>query len=267
MPSSIDELFPPSPRVLYKKAPLVQVLFQLKFPRLLAIETQPPASFQERIRHAFPLLERGTGIALPALQGLPSEVMQLLNSQMGGVSYQFLTADRAHVVSLTPDSMSLTTTAYTQWRDFLGQLSGPLSALNEIYSPSFFTRVGLRYLDAINRESIGLGARSWSDLLRPHLLDALAFPKFEANVETVGHQIRMRLPDGSGTVTLRHGYGVVIGKPGMSYAIDFDFSKEPRVEVADVEPTINHFNQLSGRAFRWCLSDELHNALQPEPLE
>lgn len=267
MPTSIDELFPPSQRVLYESAPLVQVVFQLRFPRLLAIETQAPAQFQERIRQTFPLLERTADFAMPTMPSLPTDLLQLMNTQMGAGAYQFLTVDRMLTVTLTSDSMTLTANRYTHWQSFWSHVSGPLHALNEIYRPSFYTRVGLRYLDAINRESIGLSGRHWSDLLQPHLLDPLVFPKFEGNVETVGHQLKLRLPDDSGFVTLRHGYGTVSGKQGISYVIDFDFSQEPHVEVADVEPTIGHFNQLSGRAFRSCLKPELHDALRPRILE
>ena len=70
-----NELFPPSPRVIYSKAPLVQVICQLRFPTLLSIESQPPVEFQERIRDHFPLLEKVTN---PLQTQLPPEVFQAL---------------------------------------------------------------------------------------------------------------------------------------------------------------------------------------------
>jgi len=53
-------LFPESERVIYEKAPLVQVICQLRFPQILRIESQLPVEFQERIRDAFPILEKTT---------------------------------------------------------------------------------------------------------------------------------------------------------------------------------------------------------------
>jgi uncharacterized protein (TIGR04255 family) len=267
MATPLDDLFPPSPRVLYAKAPLVQVVCQLTFPRLLAIETQAPVAFQERVRHGYPLFERGTAMMLPGLQAIPSEIAQIIGSQLGTQSYNFLTDDRTNVVAIAPDSLTLTCNRYTDWGTFTALLEPPVEALNDIYAPSFFSRIGLRYIDALNRDAIGLEGRPWSDLLNPDLLDRLAFPRFEQSVEVLNHQLQIALPDGSGTMTLRHGYGVVAGHPGNSYLIDFDFFRLSKTEVTDVRQTIDHFHQLSGRAFRWCIRDELHQALQPQPLE
>jgi uncharacterized protein (TIGR04255 family) len=259
---NIDELFPPSPREVYERAPLVQVGCELRFPHILKIE-EPPVTFQERIRRRFPLLERGAAPALPQMQALPPEVLRLLNAQVGGTAYQFLTEDRIRVVSLTPGSLSLTTTKYTTWKDFQADLREPLSALNDCYSPSFFSRVGLRYTDVINREELGLGGRVWSDLIRHDVLGEFAFPKFESYVEAVAHQILVKLPDGSGSVTLRHGYVQVLGKQGLSYMIDFDFFRGEKTEVSNAAAVLNHFNQLAGRAFRRCIRDTLRDALRP----
>jgi len=68
------DLFPPSPRVIYQHAPLTQVICQLRFPLLLRIESEPPADFQERIRHLFPLLER----IQQQIPELPPEIAQII---------------------------------------------------------------------------------------------------------------------------------------------------------------------------------------------
>jgi hypothetical protein len=49
MNGSFVQLFPPSSRVVYRRAPLIEVVCQLRFPTLLSIESKPPADFQERI--------------------------------------------------------------------------------------------------------------------------------------------------------------------------------------------------------------------------
>jgi len=140
-----DELFPPSPRCVFKRAPLVQVVCQLRFPPLLAIESSVPAEFQERIRAAFPILERTSPTALTQM---PAEILQILGAQTGALHYSFRTEDRTNTLSLAPDSISLTTTNYTRWDDFRPLLQGPLRALIKIYKPSFFARIGLRYSNA-----------------------------------------------------------------------------------------------------------------------
>src|SRR5437870_12070185 len=126
MTSNIDDMFPPSPREIYSKAPLVEVICQLKFPSLLRIEGEVPAQFQERIRSIFPLFERGSS---PMPPQLPPEILQFIRQQVSAVTYQFLTEDRVSTVTLSPDSLALTTTKYERWERFFDQLRAPMAAL------------------------------------------------------------------------------------------------------------------------------------------
>ena len=47
-------LFAPYERYQYARAPLVEVICQLRFPTILSIGSQEPAAFQEAIRREFP---------------------------------------------------------------------------------------------------------------------------------------------------------------------------------------------------------------------
>ena len=264
MTASSAELFPDSPREIYTNTPTVQVICQLRFPSLLSIESKPPVDFQERIRDHFPLLER-TGGSLPA--EIPPEIAKLVQPQIGTSGYQFLTQDRASTVTLEPSSLALTTTNYTQWEHFRDELRLPLAALNEIYRPSFFSRVGLRYQDAIDRAKLGLHDTPWSALLNPDILGELALPQFETNLEDlVNRAIRVKIPDGSGSMVMRHGLGNLQGREQSCYMIDMDFFTEQQTEVTNAEPALNHFNVMVGQAFRWCISDTLRVALDPREL-
>ena len=46
-------------RVRYEKSPLVEVIFQLRFPTILSINAVQPVEFQELIRKEFPFYEEG----------------------------------------------------------------------------------------------------------------------------------------------------------------------------------------------------------------
>jgi uncharacterized protein (TIGR04255 family) len=270
MAATNDQLFPPSRREIYKKAPLIQVASQLRFPPILKIEAQSPVEFQENIRGIFPLFEKGVNplfAQFAHLPQLPPEIMQLVGPQAGGSTYLFLTEDRNTNITLTPDSISLSTSRYERWEQFRDLFRAPLTALIELYRPAFFSRVGLRYIDAIHRESLGLANRPWSQLLRREILGELALPAVEGNVEAVGRSIRLRIPTGPGSVSLRHGLASVQGKSGLSYVIDFDFFVDQKTEVSDADARLARFNELAGRAFRWCISDALRDALGPAPLE
>ena len=73
--------FPDTPRVIYNKNPLAEVICQLRFPSILLIDAGLPAGFQERIRAMYPLFaDRGE-------QGpiVPSEFGKLLGEKLGMV--------------------------------------------------------------------------------------------------------------------------------------------------------------------------------------
>jgi uncharacterized protein (TIGR04255 family) len=265
MPQTADDFFPPSPRVIYSKSPLVEVICQLRFPPILRIESSPPAEFQERIRQVFPLFEKDSGLPMP---NIPPEIAKLIGGSLSGsTTNRFLSEDKTTFLNLNSESISLTTSNYTQWEAFKESLRLPLTALIDIYKPSFFTRIGLRYMDAVERDRLGLSGKKWSELLNPIILGELSQPAFEDNLlEEVQRIIRVKYPDGSGAIRLRHGLGQVGDNPETCYTIDFDFYVERRTEIKDGEAVLDRFNTRAGRAFRWCITDTLHHALGPSEI-
>lgn len=265
MSEGYQELFPPSPRVIYDKAPLVQVVCQLRFPQLLAIEGSPPIDFQERIRPSFPFLERGQNI-LPA--DMPREIAQMLQMQPALAEYRFYTKKRDYMVTLTSQFLALSTGAYSRWEDFREVLNTPLEALVSIYKPSFFSRIGLRYQDAICRSAIGQSDTRWSELLRKEILGELALPIFEAGLDDTAQRVlKIRIPDGSGTLLWRHGLIKVQTREELCYLIDIDLSTEENKDIENAIPILNEFNNLAGRAFRWSITSKLRDALGPKDIE
>jgi uncharacterized protein (TIGR04255 family) len=253
--------FPPAPRVFYRKAPLVQVTCQVRFPTILRVEDRP-ADFQERVRKILPLVERPVHVPLPPQ--LPPEIAQTFRAQLGFAGWRFLTDDKTTTLGLSSDSLVLSTTKYTTWGDFLIQWRPGLSALVDIYSPDHFSRVSLRYQDFILREDIGLGSTPWSELLRKELLGEIAVPQIERYVEDASRMLRVRLPADDSTMVLQHGIGKQEGDNRVGYLIDLDFAATARTETHNVEPTLAKLHGNVWRAFRWCITRKLHEALEPD---
>lgn len=254
-----DEFFPVTSRVFFRNSPLSEVVCALRFPPLLKIEGELPAKFQERVRSIFPLFERA---ANPMAQPLPPQVAQFFGPRLGGVAYQFMTENRNTTLTLQTDSIGLTTTEYRRWEDFRGQLQEPLRALIDIYQPSFFNRIGLRYTDAIIRSKLGLSERKWHELLRAEIAGELGVPKFEENADAAHRVFRLRSSDG-GAILLQHGIAQFEGRPESCYRIDFDFSTEQKTEVTHAESILDAYSRRAGSAFRWCITDVLRDALGP----
>lgn len=264
MAAEDDEFFPSSPRVIYEKHPLTQVVCQLRFPPILRIQAEPPSEFQERVRADFPFMDRMATAALP--EGVPQEIAQLISAQIGIRGYNFHTEDRQATISISHESISVLTKNYTRWEQFRRMLDPALSALLELYRPNFFTRIGLRYSNAIQRSRIGLQDHKWSTLLRSEILGELALPRFEDNLTEATRTIRIKIPHGGGALFIQHGLGVVGNDPDASYLIDMDFYKDEKTGVENAGAILDRFNRQAGRGFRWFITDRLHLSLEPTSL-
>jgi uncharacterized protein (TIGR04255 family) len=257
----LEEMFPHIQRVFYRKAPLKQVTCQVRFPTILRIDTLP-SEFQEKIRQQFPLLEQGTKLLGP--QQLPVPIMQAIQLQMGVPSWRFLTEDRLSTISLSNSTLVLSTTSYTKWEDFMNKWRPVYGALVECYLPSYLTSVSLRYQDFINRQQLGLNGIPWSELIRNDLLGEAAIQIFEKYIEGLARVIRVRVPPHDDLVVLQH--GIAARQPDVNtlgYTIDLDFGNTSKTEVNDAEFKLNRLHRNVGNAFRWCITDKLHKALDP----
>lgn len=256
--------FPDSERVIYERNPLAEVICQVRFPAILKIATELPAEFQERIRSEYPIF-REKQPEIEDGQGLPPAFLQAIikRSKPELSGYDFLSTDGLWTVGLTRDFLALSTTRYVSWEDFFAHLQQPLKALLDIYHPAFFTRVGLRYKDLIQRSDLGMLETSWERLLNPAIGGMLTVPELGGLIEGTQGQVFMRLPDFNSYVRINHLVVRAEEKQEDCFVIDNDFHTQERTRVQDVDRTLAYFNKQSGRLFRWCISEELHLALKP----
>lgn len=147
-------------RYAYGRSQLIEVICQLRFPTILSIDTREPADFQETVRAAFPRYQCQVE-KLPGVNGAPARTVN---------NHTFISEDGGYKLSLTKDFIALSTMRYTHWEDFAARLDEPLGQFIKIYRPNCFDRVGLRFVNAISREQLGLTGRRWNDLLQPPYL-------------------------------------------------------------------------------------------------
>jgi uncharacterized protein (TIGR04255 family) len=260
--------FPESPRVLYGKNPLDQVICQLRFPPVLRIDSELPATFQERVRSAYPYFEQKSAFDLGP--DVPSEIARLLGASLppgnSAVRYEFISDDRLRTATLTKDFLALSAREYTRWEIFEQQLNIPLSALLDLYSPAFYCRIGLRYRDLVRRSALGLEDVPWSKLLRSEILGELASADVAEDIESTMREVVLRLQNGSARVRVKHGLGQVEDTGEVCYMIDADFFTEERTEINNALSILRGFNRQAGHLFRWCVTERLHEAMEPRAI-
>jgi uncharacterized protein (TIGR04255 family) len=259
-------LFPDTQRIIYDNNTLEEVICQLRFPPILRIDAEIPSKYQESIRREYPFF-----VEPPSPEtslGIPPEIAKLLGGEIPfkiGKSVEFLSADRLWKVSLTREFMALSTRAYKRWANFKEQLMGPLNALIADYQPAFFTRIGLRYRNIINRPKLSLNNTDWRDLLNPQMLGELADPDRSLSIEQAISDFIFRL-DEHGRLRVKH--GLAPQKSGeVCYLIDSDFFAEGKVVTTNAIGILDDFNQQAHRFFRWCIQDKLHAAMGPKLIE
>lgn len=258
-------MFPRSAHVIYEQSPLAEVICQLRFPPILRISSESPAMFQEQIRGAYPLFREKTG---PAPLSLPEGLAHVLQVDLSvvprGQNYDFLSEDEYWTVGLTREFIALSTTNYDTWEDFRNHLRLPLSRLVDLYSPAFFSRIGLRYRNLIRRSQVGLDESPWADLLEPHIAGELKGPEVAVKIKSAQRDILIATDVFDGDVRIRHGL-VSDEKGEQCYTIDSDFFTTKRTDTGNAIEVLDEFNKIAGRLFRWCITDELHEALGPRP--
>ncbi|MGQ0642552.1 MAG: TIGR04255 family protein [Gemmatimonadaceae bacterium] len=258
---------PDTPRVVFKTNVLESVLCQLRFPPILSISTAPPAGFQDRVRQSYPLYDKDEGLEIP------SEARALLGTvQLPGLPvvtrHAFRSADGNRALYLTQDFLAIEEKRYVRWEEFRPEINRGIEALVSEYAPAFFSRIGLRYRDLIDRAQIrGVEEKPWPDLIRSQLLGPLAADETRDDVVDYQSLTVVRIPTIRGArVRFQHGLRTSGDPPQPRYFFDVDCSTEERTQTSKVLELLSEFHRFAGNLFRWSIQPALQTALEPSTL-
>lgn len=245
-------------RVTYERNTLAEVIFQGRFGRLLRIDAELPVQFQEALAHTHPLLEVEEGIQInfgPGQSHAPTQTK----------TYKFFTAEREQFISLSSNFVAVTTTRYVAWERFRETIELALNELRRIYAVTTFQRLGLRYLNLIDRGELGLENQAWSELLKPQALGWVADEDCEKWASSA--QANVLFSCGSVTCQVRSGL-VQSERPNstVAFLLDADYYVESTCDgdVSNILGQLNELNSFSGPFFRWSITPALHSALGPK---
>ena len=249
---------PPPAEVPLPDAPLVHVLAQVRFPRILMIGTDSAfiAPFQESIRDGYPHLRQEQTREVRLDGGgdpVPGEPRR---------AWRFLDANERWRVSLTPDFLSLETTAYGSRTDFFGRLRGLVEALGEHVRPGSVERLGIRYVNRVRGETAG----RIRELVRPEVAGVLG-TSVAARLTHALTECAFEPEEESTTLLARWGAlppGATVDASVMdpvddpSWILDLDmFSNGTLAFDADVvmDEAERYFRRLY-TVFRWAVTDD-----------
>lgn len=259
-------MFSNEERCIYHSNQLADVICQLRFPEILSIAANIPVEFQEAIRCDYPQYSARKESPAPKLTGVPGNLN--IEKQPEIINYQFISADGVWRINLTSKFISLTCSRYTCWEDFAQHLDKPLAAFIKVYKPAYFERVGLRYLNFISKEKLGLVDCSFSDLIAPRYLGPLqeeSVPDHTVTRCTVDVEMAIR---GGCHLKLHAGPGLVkqngVQDKYIRFIFDQDLYMNGNIPVNMSAGALQTLHAQAFSIFRGAITDTLHNAMDPE---
>ena len=147
------------------EAPLVRVIAQIRFPKILSIHKEDcVADFQEALRADYPHLQRNEVRNIDITDGhdpsISYAIIWRLTDQQEPSNWR---------VSLGTDFIALETSSYRSRRDFLDRLQTVLATVEKYFQPAEAQRVGLRYIDRLEGEAVN----RIGDLIKGNVLGIL----------------------------------------------------------------------------------------------
>lgn len=129
----------------FERNTIALTVAQLRFHPILKVRERLPA-FQDGIRARYP------GFRTQKVQDVVIEPEGIRVGEQE--QFQFLTADSSAAVSLGSAALSLENRRHQHHGAFIADFKVGLDALQSVFSPVSPTRLGLRYINAIDRDRI-----------------------------------------------------------------------------------------------------------------
>jgi uncharacterized protein (TIGR04255 family) len=248
----------PVSEIHLSNAPLVHVVAQVRFPKILNIADQGSiAQLHSALKAMYPVLhsDKAVGLVITTAEGVtaaPPGVVWRMQSKSG--DWQVTVADTF---------VALDTASYTSRADFVERLGAVLTAVANVFEPAIAERVGIRYIDRVIEN--GDFARL-ATLVRREALGGLEIPRAEG-VELV-HSLSENLFNvHDDQVMARWGVlpaGAVLDPvmppvPSRSWILDIDVSRSGRLDFVadDLTSTSEGLAARAYQFFRWVASDAL----------
>lgn len=259
-------MFSSEERCIYRHNQIAEVICQLRFPEILAIQANLPVDFQEAIRDEFPQYSSRKETPAPKLTGMPGQLQ--VQKQEPVTNYQFVSADGVWRVNMTSRFISLSCSRYTCWEDFAGKLDKPLVAFIKTYKPAYFERVGLRYVNFISRKELELEGTPFRELIRPAYLGLLAEDDVNEAAST-RNSVDAELSIRAGCKVKLHAGPGLVRRGGKSdsevkFVFDQDLFMPGKIPVNASVGALQTLHAQADSIFRGAITDMLHDAMEPK---
>ena len=207
---------------------------EVRFPTLFELEDErPPAAFARALRKEYPTYGTGQRVNVSAAAVAKTN------------THVFKSRNGIWTVNLTSHTLSLETSRYDSFVDFEARICLLIEACSTFIDSDFFTRLGLRYVNALPYDRAKI-----AEWINPSLADTLASGVY-GEVSEFAQAIRGSTEVGG--YYFQHG----IGADGTerTYGLDFDFYAE-NVQVMDATSVVKSLHKRQFEMFMWTLGEK-----------
>lgn len=245
-------------RVKYNNCPLKEVVFQLRFPTILSVNSKDPVELQELIRSEYPLYN---DIIEQSQERLPNGDIKETPSHL----FQFISADGQYMVSLSSSFIALSTLSYTRWEEFSKKIEFVVEKFQEVYKSNILVRIGLRYKDVITKSYYGFSGKKWNELIKPEVIGIIGDID-----ETDAREFHLRSlnkqHDDESMVLNQFEFVMVDNSQEVSLLLDCDYFLAKVLPFDSYKDIANILHGHSSDFIENSITPALREAMQPEEL-
>jgi uncharacterized protein (TIGR04255 family) len=219
---------------IYPRNPLAVVLCQLRFQPILKIGAQVPV-FQDQVRvgtkfrgyRAVEVQQVDVPVGTPGTASVVREIQ-----------HQF-TADDEATLTLTHTAITLEFRKHHSRERVFADVAAAINALRDAYDPVHPIRLGLRYVNHIDRAAIGadLGRTvAWNDLIADEFFSP---PVRLVDMQGTLFHTEVSSPMARGSLTLR--FGLVPHQSATHFRLDSDRSVVAPFQLEEIQDLLSEF--------------------------
>ena len=259
------------PEVIYNKPILRQVVCQFRFPTILSINESSPVNFQKKIRKEFPgldeTIEKNFQFKLsPQENSIPTPIssdQSLFNKK----NYRFFNREDNFSINITDRFIAFSRNSYQSWENFLNNINHPLQAFISEYEPSYYDRIGLRFINIVNRKQLGIEEVNINELFKQELSSTLNLVSenedgLQGYVTDIRYCIDAKQPD-----ILIHTILKLVSDPidGEKNCLlfDYDIYSTNQIKIDAGNEKLEEIHHYSWNFFKWAISEKLNKAMDP----
>lgn len=253
--------------VILAETPLVNVLFQVRFPHAVTRvqEALDSKEFHRRLADDYPYAEEQAGMQVLIVPGQAPSV------QPGPKAWAWRSASQSRTASITQEAISLTVEDYSTRADFVDAARQLLFLAGEVARIPQSSRIGVRYLNRVVDDG---SLHEWIPTLAKGARGILA--TVDSNDSGVLHSFSQAIYQYPDQRRLQAKWGLISAGevvdptmgavPARSWVLDIDcFEEQTRSYDADaIAQTIEELASRAYRFFRWVVTPESLNRFGPQ---